>query len=193
MSQTAAVVMNHVIESRELKCAGKIHFGMSDLLIEPTSHDRERGAPWSEYVQHVKPKFVILSTGAHVNKRYVDHNNSSETIVHAFERISETVRKDANRFPSVKVVWKTQYASGCKRGDDKYNWSFMKDFDNIIQNRWPESKILNVRMFNDVQHGHICGTDGVNDGTHYCVPGPLDAVPKLLLAFLHDGVARKVS
>ncbi len=47
MEQTASVLMNHVLLSKSTSdCSKNIHFGKSDLLVEPSRHVLERGAPW---------------------------------------------------------------------------------------------------------------------------------------------------
>ena len=44
--------------------------------------------------------------------------------------------------------------------------------------------ILNVDSFSKVRRAHVCDKQGFGDGMHYCSPGPLDAIPRLLLTLL---------
>lgn len=175
MEQTASVTMNHVLLSGSPECAEKVMFGNSDLLIKPTGYVGERGAPWVAYARRLRPKYVVLNAGPHIKT------------LELFHEIIDTVLQDANKSePDMIVIWKTQYKGGCERKPDEHNWRLFSEFDKIVWEKWNASNILNVQMFDEVQNAHICGRGGYQDGMHYCIPGPLDSVPSILLSLLQN-------
>jgi len=137
-----------------------------------------------------------MSVGPHVNEKYISAlpQYGNESVERAFSRIVDTVRDDLEYFLDVTAMWKTQYTPGCGRNDTadlrEGNWKHFPDFDRHIWRTWPNDKILDVSMFSQVKHAHICSALQLNDGMHYCVPGPLDAIPKLLLTALRGAKSK---
>ena len=188
MQQTASVIMNHVLAtfkgdliSLEL-CLRKIIFGLSDRLIYPTTSrvtvpekgfKKERGAPVADYISHFQPSTIFLNTGPHVSR------------ISEFQQILQVTMANirALNTRNMSFVWKSQYQAGC-HGENKYNWYMLPVFDEITWKFWDCGDILDVSVFSQAQHMHVCNRRNYSDGTHYCIPGPLDSVPKLLYSLL---------
>lgn len=182
MQIMASVVMNHVILHYQHRkygnvensvhasnCAKRIRFGHSDTLV---LHPAERGAPMYDYVEYLLPRFVVVSTGPHIQ------------ILDEFENIVTNVTEQIKYFRNTTTfIWRTQFAAGCSDNHILYNWKLFDAFDEIAKSRW-NGNILNVSVFKHVKHMHVCDRGGLQDGMHYCVPGPLDAIPGLLYTLL---------
>jgi len=178
-------------------CAGQIQWVAADTLVGEWFGWYNRGSPWWEVVERHTPGIVVLGVGPYIFPTGELH----ETLAaHArvIRNVTKSIRRMAQRFPNMKVLWKTisgAHSDGCNASVAPLGAP--PDFAAMVAGM--PSRAAFVAM--DAHAVHAMRNAGVGildfsplylrpdahppgDCLHYCTPGPLDLVGRLLLQAL---------
>jgi hypothetical protein len=185
---------------------------------------------WSWSVRHLRPrpKYVVLSAGPHVSELEnftTVLNEVAETHRQSFPNV-ELIWKTQNPAGCgshpISDMWKTDGLFAVKQQETSFNWNLFPTFDKLARSFWsgrPRASVLDIsatylRVDSHVgspltggksrQGPHGCQRGSkrpcVRDCMHFCLPGALQLVPRLLQRHLEtlngntpaEGAARRV-
>ncbi|KAL7465183.1 hypothetical protein ACHAXS_005526 [Conticribra weissflogii] len=198
MSQTATTLMNALIPGR---CQTQIAFGSSDTLVGRPYGHWNRGSPWVDYVNRLRPEIVFVTAGAHIS----DDKGFREIVDEVLYDMKEMLLNKT--FANTILAWKTQQPGGCTHDilfphnpasfaaenisdflELKYNWGQFYQRDLFLISRLQQVGIpyLDMRMLYSRTDAHVSsrGNKKYGDCLHLCAPGPLDVVARLFHQFL---------
>jgi hypothetical protein len=196
MSQTATVLMNSISVASG-GCEHLVVFAPSDTLVGKDFGVLNRGQPWMEQVRSLKPDFIVLNAGAHIQK----DSDFMGVLGQVLEEHSKT--PDISGIP---IIWRSQFPGGCGDAHDGdidwdvystkrpvYNYPLLKQWDDHASQVFTGNNkyFIDLRALNSRSDGHVGSSvkDGPLSGDclHYCTPGPLDdLVPRAFLQLLVD-------
>jgi len=172
-------------------CAEKIHHVHSNFL---TWREQIKSCFLDNTLQaahdSIKPNISIFTTGAHLQDL-----GDLDAILFNLKGFIQT-EKVAN---NITFLWKTQnpghyncdlnkepfnVTRSSPNEADKYHWNVHVDFDEYARNH---SKAFGFEVV-DMKPLYLRPDShpGDEDCLHYCMPGPLDLFPVLLLQMLHN-------
>jgi len=196
VSQSASTLFN-MIRSGGEDCAHQISFGRSDFLAYVI---RGRGdKSFLDFVRMATPDIVIFSAGPHL----VDKDDISST----WEQMKPIITTLKTEYPNLRFAWKSQNPGHLNCGDyhaptnesyeeimshpvrhrgmKRYNWDFNPFYDSCSRDYCEMLNVTYIDMSPLYFRPDAHPAQG-NDCLHYCLPGPLDIFPQILLNLLHN-------
>jgi hypothetical protein len=178
----------------------------SDFLVPfnkivPRPQLPERAEPFIKHLRELNPDIVVLSTGAHY-MRVEEYESMIRVLAEMITKIRQTYKHPP------KFVWKTQNAAhhNCRTGqdqaplkniselivyDDKNKWIHHRTYDALARNM---SKSLGMPIIDmsplylrqDGHPGYLAWDSKGGDCLHYCLPGPLNLFPIMMLHLIRS-------
>ena len=207
MNQLAVTLMNAVFPQ---PCGKQISFGHSDTLLGiKFGYGGNRGLTWRAWIQEYDhPDLVLMGTGNHqVGAGMEDFQKYWNDLIYDMDKFLSEVNTNNNK--NTSLVWVTQPGHGCSRQitpdfADKWNWTAYEAFgfskfsydqfvprtNNLILPSLHERGLpyIDLHMLLQRTDGHVDSyIDQPHrwaDCTHFCMPGPLDVFPSLVLQHL---------
>ena len=169
-------------------CPEHVGFGHSDTLVARNFGVLNRGKHWKAYVAEFRPKFLVLSTGAH-------YTSTSD-----FVEVLEGLKKDISELSArgVHTFWRTQNPAGCVETDDVTKFNSLLDEDSIQygHDKTIERDAVTADVFRgasikyiDIRPLYLAGinarpnhANGKRDCQHFCINshGPMGLLPRLM-------------
>lgn len=187
MEQSAAALIN-VIRLDKGGCETSVTHGLSDtLVLSPKPYDpQDRGLYWLDWVEIYKPSIVIMNVGAHIS-----------TVKQYTEILTQVKMDYSTRTDDFELIWKTINPGGCStepnvdidwsvyNASNKYQYPRYDKFDRIAKNiLGPSVPVLDMsplKKRGDAHpSSHGSSFQGKKDCLHYCWPGPLTFIARIL-------------
>jgi hypothetical protein len=213
MNQLAVTLMNAVFP---LPCATQITYASSDTLTAQTyGYGGNRGLHYRGWIEEYNyPELVLLSTGNHqVGITLDDFEDYWNTLVADMENFYRQQKAQNDPHKNSTLVWVTQAGHGCARERtpnfaSAWNWTAYEQrgfgrhsYDQFVprterlvkpalrRRSWP---YIDLQMLLERTDAHVDSfiekPHQWADCTHYCMPGPLDVFPRLVLQYLTNHV-----
>lgn len=188
MEQSAAALIN-AIRYDSGGCQMSVTHALSDTLIlaHKLHNPQDRGLYWSDWVNIYRPDIVIMSVGPHISN------------LEQYTKIIHNVKKDylKNTTYDFDLIWKTINYGGCSldanieinwtsyNASKKYNYMYFDKFDNIAKDILGSIvPILDVSALSKRGDAHPSSNGKLFkskfDCLHFCWPGPLTLIARLL-------------
>ena len=189
MGQATSTLASYIFLGRG-GCQAQVKYAQSDTLIHELLGNFNRGKYWTRSVDDFKPDIVVVNAGPHVHRD--------------FERVLTTVLQDYLKGPrDFTLVWKTENPAGCSKEAreitdwSNYTWAnstkksytqhkaqYKKRDALAKQILGPHVPVLDVRPLASRPDAHVGSNTGTNDCMHFCTPGPLSILPRLVLQMM---------
>jgi hypothetical protein len=201
MSQTASVLMNAIGTQLGARgCQANIIFGPGDTVVGEKLGAMNRGQSWLGWLAELKPDVVIVNAGAHVKgDRAFFRDKVIRRIIKELPEVEEMYKKRQRNF---ELIWMTQPPPGCSKEPkainfkEGYRWAPTRGAYDYAQtdSRDEDAKvllsghaeILDLTPLKGRPDGHVgVGMEPEGgDCMHWCIPGPINIIPRLLLQMM---------
>lgn len=167
----------------------------SDTLVGESFGWMNRGKRWDTWVRLLRPDLVVLSVGPHIR-----NISSSSSYLDILRRVHEGLRElHREGHTGLQLVWRTILPGGCggpvplrgypapttqslpsDKGAPRYNWDHFSLWNDVARQFWSRRKfnaaLLDLKPLEMRPDAHV----GNGDCLHWCLPGALGLVPRLL-------------
>jgi hypothetical protein len=199
MSQTASVLMNAIGTQLGARgCQANIIFGPGDTVVGERLGANNRGQSWLGWLADLKPDVVIVNAGAHVKgDRAFFRDKVIRRIIKELPEVEEMYKKRQRNF---ELIWMTQPPPGCSKEPkainfkEGYKWRHSGAYDYDQTDLRDEAakaifgghaEILDLTPLKGRPDGHVgVGVGEGHDCMHWCIPGPITIIPRLLLQMM---------
>ena len=184
----SAVTLINMVNYRNGGCGQQIHFTHRNYL---TFHEKLRNN-LVDVVKMTNPDILIISAGAWLKDK--------GDMVSILQSLSIQIESIKQYKQNITIIWRSQIPGhyDCTRDlplkpfqfntEDKYKWNYFPLFDNLARKSSAQMGIdwLDLSPLYMRSDSHpSAGDTGKPDCLHFCLPGPLDLFPILLLQKLY--------